>query len=191
MLYDKLLGIYTNNEFLRENFEFEINYKMLGEYISEEVNQGNTYLSPYRFSKMFSVDLEESIKFFLAISSPSQENNFIRIIYKYKCDECGALNFFSSNEVLKEDLTCNDCSEEVFGSSMDTDRFVLVFEISECLKKEFKSLKKQTLSRNDADIGKGITLSSASKIVEENPQINPELIDYFSKCWEIVRNGIR
>ncbi|MGH1847164.1 hypothetical protein ABE869_10155 [Enterococcus gilvus] len=187
MLYEKLMSIYQNNKFLRENFDFNIYYKRLSQYISVEVNQGNEYISPFRFSKMFDTDLEDTIRYFLSISSPSDER-FIQIMYKYKCENCGSLNFFSSKDVLNDDLRCVHCDDEVYGINMDIDRFVLVFELSEVLKDEFRSLKIRTLSKNDADIGRGISMGSASSLILKNPEINPELNRNFQEYWDIA-NG--
>lgn len=187
MLYNKLMDIYQGNKFLRENFDFNTYYKRLKQYISVEVNQGNDYISPFRFSKMFSTDLEDTIKFFLSISSPDDEG-FIQVIYKYKCEGCGSLNFFTSKDVLNDDLACIHCEDEVYGINMDIDRFVLVFELSKDIKDEFKCLKAQTLSKNDADIGRGIPLQSASVIISENPEINPKLNRNIQAYWDIA-NG--
>lgn len=185
MLYNKLLDIYQNNRYLSDNFEFESYYVYLQQYLTEEINLGNIYLSPYRFSKMFSLNLEDSIKFFLAISSP-KKNNFIQIIYKYRCEECNSLNFYSSNDVLNEELHCSNCQEEVYGNEKDKDIFVLVFEVSNDLQKEFKSLKTNPLSKDDADVGRGVSIYSASHFIKENPKINPELENDLEFYWGIV-----
>lgn len=185
MLYDKLISIYQRNEFLRTNYDFELYYRRLSQYISLEVNQGNDYLSPFRFAKMFDDNLEDMIKFFLSISSPSDEG-FVRIVYKYKCEDCGSLNFFSSSEVLDENLVCGNCTENVFGNYFNNDQFVFVFELSKNLKDEFKCLKVKTLSKNDADIGRGISVNQASDLIKERPEINPQLSEVIQDYWDIV-----
>lgn len=187
MLYNELLSIFQQNKYLRETFDFEVSYKRLKEYIRVEVQQRNDYLSPFRYSKMYQINLEDSINFFLSISSPSNDD-FIKIIYKYKCEECGAINFFTSKDVLNDSLECTNCGEEVYGLHMDTDRFVLVFELSESLKDEFRCLKVETLSKDDVDIGRGVSLTTASQIITENPAINPEFNQTIKRYWDIA-NG--
>lgn len=183
MLYEKLFSIYKDNNFLRDTFDFEYYYPRLSQYISEEVNQKNEYLSPYRFSKMFDIALEEVIKFFLAISSVDEEG-LLRIIYKHRCENCDSLNFYSSKAVLDDELLCESCSNEIYGIKKDSDIFVLVFEISNELIYEFQSLKVTPLSKGDADIGRGVSLNTASNLLEEIPKINPTLNTQFLRMRE-------
>lgn len=174
MLYEKLFSIYKDNNFLRDNFDFQYYYPRLSQYLSEEVNQKNEYLSPYRFSKMFDILLEEAIKFFLAISSANEEG-LIRVVYKHRCENCDAINFYSTNDVLDNQLLCESCSDEIYGIEKDMDVFVLVFEISTDLIHEFQSLKVKPLSKVDADIGRGVSLNTASILLEDAPKLNDKL----------------
>lgn len=174
MLYEKLMNIYKNNSFLNNKYNFKKYYIYLQQYLNEEVNLMNDYISPYRFSKMFNLDLKDSIEFFLAISSPTK-TDFIQINYKYTCEECGSLNYYDSEEVLDNELECKNCDYELYGETIDTDIFVLVFELSEEVKEEFKSLKVKALSKDGAELEGELSLTSAQEIMKEKPEINPEL----------------
>lgn len=185
MLYDKLFSIYNDKLSLREKYEFEYYYRIFSQYVSEEVNQKHEYLSPYRFSKMFDISLEDAIQFFLAISSPD-EKGLLRVIYKYRCENCDSLNFYSTNSILNDELSCESCSDEIYAEEKDMDIFVLVFEISRQLIEEFKSLKARPLSKVDADIGRGISVHDASRILSSDPSINPGLKEDIDDYWGIV-----
>lgn len=168
------MDIYNNNSYLNSKYKFNEYYIYLQQYFTEEVNLENEYVSPYRFSKMFNLNLENSIEFFLAISSPI-EKDFIKIIYKCTCESCRSLNYYDSEEVLYSDLECRNCEYELYGDDIDKDIFVLVFELSEEIKREFKSLKVISLSKNGAELEGELSLTSAQEIMKENPEINPEL----------------
>lgn len=179
MLYSKLLSIYDQNKHLQNLFDFEKYEEMLSQYVKAEVNFDHTYLSPFRFAKMFKDDLtlEDAIKFLIAISSVG-ESDFIQIKYRYQCEECDAINNFCSNEILNEELQCRDCSSYIYDQVSSKDDFVIVFYLSKTIVNYYKtSLKVNPLSKEDADVGRGVSMETASKILNENPDLNKEVYD--------------
>ena len=144
MLYKRLKDLYNQNEVLAEEYPLEEYFPLLQYFISSEVSLGAEYLSPYRFSLMYSKPTKEVIRFFLGLTDSEE---IFEQYYKYECDECNTLNIIKDEAALVN-FKCRECGFEDHLTTADNlSEVKLLFKLNDELLEEFmQNLKHNPLS---------------------------------------------
>ncbi|WP_173916906.1 hypothetical protein [Halobacillus sp. Marseille-Q1614] len=130
MLYKRLNALYTENEVIAEEFPFSEYFPLLQQFISNEVELGAEYLSPYRFALSFSKPPKAAIRFFLGLTDSEE---ILRQYYKYQCDECDAINIIKDEKALVN-FKCKRCGFEDYLETSDyLSEVKLMFKIEDKL----------------------------------------------------------
>lgn len=111
MLKTNLEKLYQRNPSLDQLYPFDETYEKLNYFIDSEVKNGKKFLNPYRFSKVFNIELSKVFVLFVYISSIN-DNRTLELKYRYTCKNNTAV-FLSEDEL--ENFICDEdcgCEEE-------------------------------------------------------------------------------
>lgn len=111
MLKTNLELLYRKNPNLEQLYPFGLTFDKLNSFITSEVLDGKVFLNPYRFSKIFEMELSKVFVLFIYISSIS-DNRILELKYRYTCKNNTDV-FLTEDEL--EDFICDEdcgCGEE-------------------------------------------------------------------------------